>query len=141
MKTTPILRFAAVLAFVQFAAHTYLFATAVPKHGPEETAVVAAMQDHHFLFSGMPRSYWDFYYGYGLLAALVVLIEAVLFWLLAGIARDKPQSVRPVIALFILYNIAHAAILARYFFPLPIVMDGIVTVTLLWAFIAARQES
>ena len=141
MRAAAVLRLAAVLALVQCAAHAALFLTAAPHHGAEEAAVVAAMRDHHFLFSGLSRSYWDFYFGYGLLAALVVLVEAVLFWLLAGIAAEAPKRARPIIVLFILYNIAHAAILSRYFFPLPIVMDALVTAALLWAFVAATSDN
>ncbi len=140
MRAATLLRIAAVIAFVQFAAHTALFLTFVPHHGAEEEGVIAAMRSHHFLFGGMSRSYWDFYYGYGLLAAVVVLAEAALFWCLAVIATEAPRRTRPIIALFLLYNLTHAAILARYFFPLPIMMDGIVAVTLLWAHVAAGRE-
>ncbi|HWA29735.1 MAG TPA: hypothetical protein VG867_01495 [Rhizomicrobium sp.] len=139
MRASGVLRIASLVALVQGAVHTALFLTARPGHGAEEEAVIAAMQSHHFLFSGQPRSYWDFYFGYGLLAALVVFVEAILFWMLAGIAKDSPQRTRPIVALFILYNIAHATILMRYFFPLPIVMDGLVTATLVWAFAVAGR--
>jgi hypothetical protein len=135
MRTAGVLRIAAILALVQGVAHTALFLTAKPGHGAEEAAVISAMQSHRFLFSGLSRSYWDFYYGYGLLAALVVFVEVALFWMLASVAREAPARTRPFIALFILYNIAHAAILARYFFPLPIVMDGLVTIALIWALV------
>jgi len=140
MRAATLLRIVAVVAFVQFALHTALFLTSVPHHGAEEEGVIAAMRSHHFMFGGMSRSYWDFYYGYGLLAALVVLAESSLFWCLAVIARESPRRTRPIIALFLLYNLTHAAIMARYFFPLPIVMDGIVAALLLWAYVAAGRE-
>jgi len=141
MRAAIVLRAAAVIALVQAAAHAALFLTAKPGHGAEEVAVIDAMKSHYFLFAGQPRNYWGFYYGYGLMAALVVVVEAVLFWMLAVVAKDTPARTRPIIALFILYNIAHAAILSRYFFPLPIVMDALVTVTLLLAFVAATSDS
>jgi hypothetical protein len=75
---TMFLRIGSVVALVQFAAHTLLFVSSAPKHGPEETAVVEAMKAHRFDFMGSMRSYWDFYFGYGLEAAFVCLIEAVL---------------------------------------------------------------
>ena len=141
MRASGVLRIASLVALVQGAAHTALFLTAKPGHGAEEEAVIAAMQSHRFLFSGQPRSYWDFYFGYGLLAALVVFVEAILFWMLAAIAKEAPERMRPIIALFILYNLAHAAILTRFFFPLPIVMDGLVTATLIWAFAVAGKPA
>jgi len=69
VKPSLLLRFASGIALVQFAAHTLLFAFSSPKHGPEESAVVEAMKAHRFDFAGSLRSYWDFYFGYGLEAA------------------------------------------------------------------------
>jgi hypothetical protein len=137
MQTSTILRIASLLAFAQAIAHGAMFLTAHPTHGPDEIAVVTAMKNHAFLFGGISRSYWDMYFGYGLLAALVVLFEAMLFWLLAGLARDEPARLRPIIGLFILYNLAHAALLFKYFFVLPIAADALVATALLWAFVAA----
>ena len=65
MTPTMFLRIGSVVALVQFAAHTLLFVSSAPKHGPEETAVVEAMKGHRFDFMGSMRSYWDFYFGYG----------------------------------------------------------------------------
>jgi len=141
MSTARFLRIASILALVQAIAHTAMFLAAHPTHGPEEIAVVAAMKSHAFLFGGFRRTYWDMYFGYGLLAALVVAFEAVLLWLLAGLARDEPARLRPVIALLIAYNVAHAALLFRYFFLVPIVADAVVTLTLLTAFVSARKTA
>lgn len=114
MKT--FLRIAAVVALLQFTAHTYLLLSYKPKHGLAEDAVVLAMKSARFDFSGRshPHSYWDLYIGYGLFAALNCLIEAVLFWQLAGMGGAKP-----IVALFILANVAFAILVWRYFFFLP----------------------
>ncbi len=66
MKPSLLLRFASGIALVQFAAHTILFVFSSPKHGPAESAVIEAMKAHRFDFMGSLRSYWDFYFGYGL---------------------------------------------------------------------------
>jgi hypothetical protein len=68
MKPTMLLRIASIVALLQFAAHTLLLVFGAPTHGPEEIAVVEAMKSHHFDFMGLTRSYWDFYFGYGLFA-------------------------------------------------------------------------
>src|SRR5213593_3211603 len=100
MKPTVLLRIASVVALVQFAAHTLLFVFSSPKHGPEESAVVEAMKAHRFNFIGSMRSYWDFYFGYGLEAAFFCLLEAVLFWQLGTIAKTAPLVIRPIVVLF-----------------------------------------
>jgi hypothetical protein len=140
MRTSTLLRIAALLALVQAVAHAAMFLTAQPTNGPDEIAVVGAMKAHAFLFGGFSRTYWDLYFGYGLLAALVVVFEAALLWLLAGLARDEPARLRGVIALLIAYNLAHAALLLRYFFLVPIVADGVVTLVLVLALLSARSR-
>jgi hypothetical protein len=121
MKT--LLRAAAVMAFLQFAAHTYLLLSYTPKHGAEEVAVVETMKSHRFDFAGRahPHSYWELYIGYGLFAALNCLIEAVLFWQLAGM-----NGAKPIVALFLLANLAYAALVWRFFFFLPPLMADLV---------------
>jgi hypothetical protein len=138
MNTATILRLAAALAAVQGTAHAMLFTRAKPRHGPAEVAVIDAMQTNRFDFAGSTRSYWDFYYGYGLQAAAVGLVEAVLFWQLARIAESQPALVRPMVALFVLVNIGHALLTARYFFYRPVVFDVAIAACLAWAFAASR---
>ena len=130
MSASLAFRVASVVAVLQWAAHTTMFVRATPKHGAEEAAVVQAMQSHRFDFAGASRSYWDFYYGYGLMAAFVVLIEAVLFWQLAGAATTAPALTRSIAALFLAFNIGHALLAARYFFVTPIVPDVLIAVCL-----------
>ena len=121
MSAPAVLRVAAAVALLLWIAHTALFLRARPTHGPEEVAVVQTMRAHRFDFAGASRSYWDFYFGYGLLAAVVVLVEAVLFWQLAGAPDVARPLVRSVVALFLAYNVGHALVAARYFFITPII--------------------
>jgi hypothetical protein len=138
MSAAGILRLAAVVALLQWAAHTTLFLRATPKHGPEEVQVVETMKAHRFEFAGARRSYWDFYFGYGLLSAVVVLVEAVVLWQLAGAADAARPLVRSLAALFLAYTLAHAAVAARYFFVTPIVPDVVIAACLTAAVVALR---
>ena len=130
--TAPaLLRAAAVLAFVQFVGHGALFFRAEPRHGPAEIAVVEAMRANEFEFGGRMRSYWDMYFGYGLQAAFACLVEAVLLWQLAAIAARDPLVVRPIAVLIAAANLAHIALIARYFgLLLPIAFDSAIVVAL-----------
>lgn len=140
MKPVTILRVAAAIALLQFIGHATLFLTYVPKHGAEEIAVVQAMRDHIFNFSGMQRSYWDMYFGYGLMAAINCLFEAVLFWQLAAIAKTSARLVQPVVALFLVANLVYAALVWIYFFPLPGYFDLAIGFCLGMALFAGRTE-
>jgi len=133
MTAPTLLRVTAVVALLQFAGHAALFIRARPTHGDTEVAVVSAMKAHRFNFGGSARSYWDMYFGYGLEAAFVCLVEAVLFWELATIAATAPGMVRPVVALFLVANVAHAMLVIRYFFLVPLVPDVVIALLLAWA--------
>jgi len=149
--SAALLRIVAVVAFLQFVGHGTMFVKARPTHGPAEAAVVDAMRSQAFTFASAPRSYWDMYFGYGLEAAFVCLVEAVLFWLLAralvadGRSRQagSPASatvalVRAAALLFAAANVAHIVLLVRYFaFPLPMAFDGVIAAGLLAAALRA----
>ena len=122
-----ILRAAGVLACVQGLAHGTLMVIAKPKHGPEEVAVVEAMKNFAFDFAGSLHSYWDMYFGYALMVAGACIVEGLLLLVLAPMASD-PKRLRPVLLLLVAANIAHAALVLRYFFLLPLVFDGLVAV-------------
>ena len=136
MKTSTLLRIAAVLMFLYFAGHTS-GAPWTPGEGPPDIAVVNAMKSDHFPVIGVSRSYWDFYFGYGLEAAFFCLLEAVLFWQLATIAKTAPLVIRPIVALFFLANIGHAILVVRYFFITPLVPDIFIAACLAFAFMTA----
>jgi len=118
-----LLRIAALLAAIQGLAHGTLVWRYRPSHGAAEVAVIDAMQSNRFNFAGMTRSYWDFYFGYAMVNAFVCLIEAMLFWYLARMAQTTPRAVAPIAAIFVLFNIGHALLAARFFIPIPIVFD------------------
>ena len=135
---TVLLRVAAVLAAIQGLSHGALFVSAKPRHGSAEIAVIEAMKTNRF-FAGATRSYWDMYFGYGLIAAGVCLIEAALLWQLAGIAAANSILIRPIIALLVLANIAHVILVGRYFmFVVPMVFDVLIAGLLLWTYISIR---
>src|SRR5437868_11909012 len=95
-----LLRIVSVIALLQSIGHGTMFVRARPTHGADEVAVVDAMRSHAFTFGWAPRTYWDMYFGYGLEAAFICLVEAVLFWMLAGAARGNGALVRSVAGLF-----------------------------------------
>jgi hypothetical protein len=139
MTTSTLLRVTAVVALLQFFGHAALFVRAKPTHGDAEVTVVAAMKAHRFNFGGSMRSYWDMYFGYGLEAAFICLVEAILFWQLATIAGTTPAMERPIIALFLVANLAHAILVTRYFFLVPLVPDILIALLLAWAMVISGR--
>ena len=140
MNARVLFRVAAIVALLQWAAHTTLFlrSSAIPL--ARDRAVIDAMKAHQFQAQIFTRSYWDFYYGSGLMVAFVVLIEAILFSLLAKHATTCGPAVRVVAGMFIVYNVGHALLAWRYFFITPMVPDLVIAL-LLAAAVAASIRS
>ena len=134
MSATTLLRIAAVIALLQGIAHATLIVFASPKHGADEAAVIDAMRSHRFNFLGAQRSYWEFYFGYALIAAVICLVETALFWQVAGFG---PEVIRAVAGIFIAFNLVHAALAWRYFFVTPIIPDLLITACLVIAWLKA----
>jgi pilus assembly protein TadC len=119
MKPRLFLRIASVLTFIHCVLHTLGGVFGSPQHGAEEIAIVDAMKSRRFDVLGSMRSYWDFFFGYGLFVTLALLVEAILLWQLAIRARANPDWVRPIAAL-LLFNFAAMSIVSwRYFFIAP----------------------
>jgi hypothetical protein len=134
VSSATLLKIAAVLALLQGIAHATLIVFASPKHGAEEVAVIDTMKSRRFNFLGAQRSYWDFYFGYALIAAIICVVEAALFWQVAGLG---PGVIRTVASVFIAFNLIHAVLAWRYFFITPIIPDLLISGCLLAAILRA----
>jgi hypothetical protein len=82
------------------------------------------------------------YLGYGLMAILSGVIEVVLLWQLSLLAKTDAERIRPMLALFVFANVAHAALIWKYFSLLaPVVFDLLIATLLCFAFVAARGKA
>jgi hypothetical protein len=126
MTSSILLRVAAVLAVVQGLAHGSIILFGGANRSADESGVIAVMKSHLF-GAGAGRSYWDYYIGYALFAALTCILEGVLFWAVSGTGRQM----RPVALVFLAGNLGYAALVGRYFpLRLPIVFDLAIAVCL-----------
>ena len=131
-KMSALLRIASVLALIQYTIHGAMFLRSIIGHGPARIVEIAASSHH---------SYWDFYVGYGLLVILSGLIEGVLLWQVASLAKYWPGRVRPIVLLFIFANIAHACLVWRYFSLIaPVAFDVAVATVLVFAFLRVQPN-
>jgi hypothetical protein len=138
LKPVILLRIAAVLMFIHLAGHTMGMLQG-PSHGAAESAVIDAMKSRHFDVMGSSRSYWDFFLGFGYDASLNMLMQTVLLWLLANMAKTDPVRTRPFTALLTLTWIGSVALDVRYFFAAPLVFAIVLTVVLALAWIGAGR--
>lgn len=133
MNATVFLSIATILAVIQYIAHAGLFLTMRPKHGQEEIDLIKKMKSHTWNFSGFQRSYWNFYFGYGLLAILWGFIEVLLLWQFTILSKTSTISVTPFLIILVFANIGHAILTLRYFFLIPAIFDLLITIMLLLA--------
>ncbi|MEP6849703.1 MAG: hypothetical protein ABI999_12675 [Acidobacteriota bacterium] len=139
MKASTFLRIAAVITFLFFLGHTSGIPW-TPGEAPADAAVIEAMRSDHFQVLGVSRSYWDFYYGWGLLASVVFLGSAILLWQIGFLAKTDAPRLRPIIAVFFLGFVANTVIALIYFFAIPLVMSAIITLCLALAFTTAGKR-
>jgi hypothetical protein len=137
MSPTLWLRVAAIVALLQAAGHGTSVIRWAPTRGPDQLAVIEVMKSHAFNFQGFTRSYWDLFFGYGLMAAFTCVVEAILFWQLASLALTTGARGTPIVALFIFANLVHAILCWNYFFLTPIVLDVAIAACLGLALTAA----
>ena len=140
ISTAFFLRVASVLTVLHCIGHTIggVFGVDAPP-GTKEGAVVQAMKSNQFDVMGVTRSFWDFFIGYGLTISVSSLIQAVVFWQLAGLAKTEPKRIRPIIAAFLFANLGFAVLAWRYFFMPPLVGAVLTTIVLAVAYVGAGQ--
>ena len=139
MKTSTLLKIAAVLMLLYFAGHT-AGGPWTPGEAAADVAVVDAMKSKHFPVIGMSRSYWDFYFGFGLIISVMQLFQAVLLWQLATLAKTEAARLRPIIAVFCLSLVVNAILSSVYFFPIPLVTASLIAICLALAFVSAKRK-
>ena len=137
MTTTLWLRIAAVIQLLFTVGHTLGGRKRWSPMGDNE--VLRQMTTVHFDTMGANRSYLDFFMGFGWSLSVVMLLQAVLMWQLATLARTDPASVRPLILTFVLATVATGFIAWRFIFPVPALFSLLVVAVLVIAYIASSS--
>ena len=136
MTTSLLLRIASAISLLFAAGHTLGGRKDWSPMG--ETDVLQAMRTVRYQVLGVSRSYVDFYRGFGFTLSVYLLLQAILLWQLAAIAKTDPLRVRPMIAAFALASLASGILSWRFLLPIPVIFSGVLTVCLGLAFFVAR---
>jgi hypothetical protein len=92
-----------------------------PASADAARAVVTQMQSVQFEAMGAQRTYWDFYFGFGLISGADLAMLSAFLWWLANVARRDAAQVRAMLWVVIIAMVANAYLTYRYFFVVPIV--------------------
>ena len=133
---TTLLRAAAVLILLFAVGH--MLGAANSWSPPGETETLTAMREFTFEVGGSRRTYWDFYYGFGVYIGVLLLLQSVLVWQLASLHGSGVgvATVRPLIVPMVVAWMAGTAVLWVYIFIVPATISTLCTACLLSALIA-----
>ena len=136
MTTTLLLRIASVISLVFTAGHSL---GGLKKWSPMgDNDVLRTMTAVYFDTRGAHRSYLDFFMGFGWSISVAMLLQTLLLWQMASLARTDVAHVRPMIAVFALATFATGIIAWRFIFPMPALFSSVLTITLVAAYVVAR---
>lgn len=104
----------------------------------KDNPVLKSMTDVRFDTMGANRSYLDFFMGFGWSISVFMLIEAILLWQLASLAKTESARLRPMIAVILLAAVGSGIIAWRFIFPIPALFSSALIIALGLAYVAAR---
>jgi hypothetical protein len=136
VTTTLGLRIASVISLIFTAGHTM----GGLKHWSPmgDNLVLKSMTDVRFSTMGASRSYLDFFMGFGWSISVQMLMETILLWQLASLAKTDPARLRPMIAVIALATAGSGLIAWRFIFPVPALFSAALVVALGLAYVTAR---
>lgn len=104
-----------------------------------DNAVLQQMTVFRFDVMGASRSYLDFYMGFGWSITAAMLLQTVLLWQMASLARTNASGVRPMIAVFALATLANTVIAWRFIFLVPVLFSVALLIPLVAAYVTAGR--
>ena len=139
MKTPLVLRIAAIMMFLFAAGHSLGGRKSWSPAG--ETDVLRAMRSVSFQVGGVSRTYLDFYKGFGWTLSIFLLMQAVLLWQIAAMAKTDPLRIRPLIATFFVATLTSAVVSWTLILPVPVIFSAIIAACLAVAYWMAGRET
>jgi hypothetical protein len=128
MSATVLLRIASIVSLLFAAGHTLGGTESWSPAG--ETAALQMMRSFRFDSEGVSRTYLDFYLGFGFILSVYLLLQTVLLWQLGAFARTDAARVRPMIASFLVAQVASGVLGARFIFAIPVIFSTVIALCL-----------
>jgi hypothetical protein len=106
-----------------------------------ETDVLRSMRAFEFDVSGTIRTYWHFYMGFGVYITVLMLMQAVVLWQMASLARVNVSLVRPLIGAVGVASLIGTAVIWAFIFAVPALLSLACTVCVGLAFVSASRTT
>jgi len=98
---------------------------------PQETRLAESMKSIDFVFMGEHSTYWNLYFGWGLLVGVLTFTLAAILWLLSDLTRIAPRRLGVITGIISAISGISAYISFRYFYVPPFLSYLAVSVILL----------
>jgi hypothetical protein len=139
MKPHVLLRAASALTVVHALLNSFAGLLSGTSKNQDEVSLLNAMKALHFDAMGSLRTYWDFYFGFGLFLTASLMLIAVLLWQLGSLVKAQPATARPFIGVLCIAFQAFAVLSWQYFFIAPVVIEGLIAMLLALAYASSRR--
>jgi hypothetical protein len=139
MKPALLLRITSIITLLFAVGHTIGGTQSWSPAG--ETDVLRAMRSYHFDAGGVSRTYMDFYLGLGFTITVYLLLQTVLLWQLATMAKVDPVRIRPMIVSLFIASVACAFLSWKFILAVPAIFCVVIAACLALAFYAAGKEN
>lgn len=131
MKASILYRIASVLLILFAIGHTLGFRRIDPRWGVD--SLINQLRSTHFNVQGFNRTYWDFFSGFGLFVTILLLFAAIVSWQLGGLPRESLSLMSLVTWGLAICFVVVTFLSYQYFFIVPVVFSGVITLCLLLA--------
>lgn len=138
--TVHLLRAASVLSLLYCLGHMSGLPW-TPGQTAAAASVIDSMRSVQFEALGEQRSYWDFYFGFGLITGLDLLVQSALLWWLATLARRDARTLTPALGIMLVGVAGNLALVQRFFFMVPAAFAAAIAVLLAASVWSSRRTS
>jgi len=134
-----LIRISSVLTALLMAGHTSAYPWA-STHSLRETQLVDSMKSVDFVFMGEHSTYWNLYFGWGVLVAVLLLALAIILWPLSDLARLAPRRVGIITGIISANCLVGAYLSFRFFYIPPFLSFSAICVILLTATVQLLRQ-
>ena len=97
---------------------------------PQESQLKTMMKSLPFVFMGERSTYWNLYFGWGILVGVLLLTLAGILWILSDVTTLRPRSTGAISAVISATSLVGAYLSFRFFYIPPFILFSIICATL-----------
>lgn len=135
-----LIRASSILVVLLMAGHLSAYPWTA-NHGIQETQLVDSMKSVDFEFLGARSTYWNLYFGWGILISIQLLTLSLILWLLSDLAQLAPRRLGVITGIISACCLLGAYLSYRYFYIPPFLFYLAIWIMLLTASVRLLRPS